>query len=280
MSLHTLLLAIEEDTSAQAHIDYAAQLAVSCEARLVGLSCHRPSPWPSAGAVAFIEGDPLTVELREAEDAALARERVFQQRCRLAGLAASEAIVENLDLATAVRRQALYADLVMMVQPPGAGPLHAERRRSAHEILQHSPRPVLMLPRDHACQQPEGRMIVAWDGSDGAARAAAAALPLLRRASIVYLVQVVQADHEDDAAFWPDLQRAAAWLGAHGVEVSARIPATDDPAAEALLSEIVNVGARLLVMGAWGHRRIVEQLLGGATRSMIERMTVPVLFAR
>ena len=51
------------------------------------------------------------------------------------------------------------------------------------------------------------------------------------------------------------------------------------PVGEALLSEAAEVGAGLLVMGAWGHRRVVERLLGGATRTLVHSMTMPVLFA-
>jgi nucleotide-binding universal stress UspA family protein len=190
MSYRTVLFAIDEDPLAEAHADHAAGLARAFEARLVGLSCHRPTPWPSDGAVAFLEGDPLTIELRTAEEAA-----------------------------------------------------------------------------------------VAWDGSDSAARAASAALPLLRRAPVVHLVQVADPRQEDSAALRPGLERAAEWLSGHGVVVRADVAASRLPAGEELRAQLAHVGAELLVMGAWGHRRVVERLLGGATRTMVDGMIVPVLFA-
>jgi nucleotide-binding universal stress UspA family protein len=279
MSYRTVLFAIDEDPLAEAHVDHAARLARAFEGRLVGLSCHRPTPWPSDGVVAFIEGDPLTIELRAAEEAAIARETVFLQRCRLSGLTASDAILDTAEMASAVCRHAMFADLVVMAQPPSAGPHHVERLRRVHAVLQDSIRPVLLLPRAGQFTPPAGTALVAWDGSASAARAASAALPLLRCAKGVQLVQVFDPRLADGAALQPGLERAAGWLSGHGVAACAQVLASSLPAADALIAEAARGGAELLVMGAWGHRRVVERLLGGATRTMVEEMTVPVLFA-
>jgi len=279
MSYRTLLFAIDDEPLAEAQVDHAAQLARASEGRLVGLSCHRPTPWPRDGAVGFIEGDPLTIELRAAEEAAVARETVFLQRCRLAGLTASDAILDPAEMASAVCRHAMYADLVVMSQPPSAGRHHVEQLRRVHAVLQDSIRPVLLLPRAGRFTPPARTALVAWDGSAGAARAASAAVPLLRCAKLVQLVQIFDPRLEDGTALQPALERAAAWLSGHGIDVRAQVLASDLPAADALSAEVARGGVQLLVMGAWGHRRVVERLLGGATRSMVEQMTVPVLFA-
>jgi len=278
MSYRTVLFAIDEDSCAEPHIDYAAQLARSFDARLVGLGCHRPTPWPSAGAVACIAGDPLTIELREAEEAAVAREGIFLQRCRLAGLPASQAILENFELASAVCRHALFADLVVMTQPRLTDIHHPERLRRAHVILQESVRPVLMLAQAGGFAPLPGTVVVAWDGSASAARAAASALPLMRRARNVHLVQVIDPRKDDEGAVRPGLECASTWLSGHGIEARIGIVEGDHPA-RSLLSKTADVGAELLVMGAWGHGRLVERLLGGATRAMVDGMAVPVMFA-
>jgi nucleotide-binding universal stress UspA family protein len=279
MSYRTILYSIEEDPIAESHIDYAAQLARVFEGRLVGVGCHRPSPYPSDGAVAFIEGDPLTIELREAEEAAVAREAVFLQRSRLAGLTAVDAIRDNSTPTWAVIGNALFADLVVAPQPSPTLKAYAEHRRRAEAVLQQSPRPVLMLPYAGHFVVPGDSVVVAWDGSAGAGRAAAAALPLLRRASVVHLLQVFDPDKEDGTVLEPDLLRAASWLGGHGVKVKAQASANSLPVGQALLSEGADRGAQLFVMGAWGHRRLVERMLGGATHTMVESMTAPVLFS-
>jgi len=279
MAYRTILYSIEEDPAAESHIDYAANLARLFEGRLVGVGCHRPSPYPSDGAVAFIAGDPLTIELREAEEAAVARETVFLQRCDLAGLTMAEAIRDNSTPTSAVLTHALFADLVVTVQPSPELRAYAEHRRRAEAILQQSPRPVLMLPYAGRFSASTGPVLVAWDGSAGAGRAASAALPLLRRASIVHLVQIFDPQKEDGTVLEPDLQRTAAWLGGHGVKVRTELLANSLPVGQALLSEGADRGVQLFVMGAWGHGRLLERMLGGATRTMVESMTAPVLFA-
>jgi len=75
------------------------------------------------------------------------------------------------------------------------------------------------------------------------------------------------------------VDRAAIWLACHGLEVRGRVSTNALPVGEALLSEIADTGANLLVMGAWGRRRFVERLLGGTTRTLVDSMTAPVLFA-
>jgi nucleotide-binding universal stress UspA family protein len=279
MSYRTILYAIEEDPVAESHVDYAARLARAFEGRVVGVGCHRPSPYPSDGAVAFIAGDPLTIELREAEEAAVAREAVFLQRCRLAGLPAVEAIRDNSTPTSAVVANALFADLVVTAQPSPALKIHAELRRRLEAVLQQSPRPVLVLPYAGQFDPPPGPVVVAWDGSPGAARAASAALPLLHRASVVHLLQIFDPVKEDGAMLEPDLLRATAWLDAHGVKVKMALSANALPIGEALLSEGADRGAQLFVMGAWGHGRLIERVLGGATRAMVDSMTAPVLFS-
>jgi len=279
MSYRTVLYAIDEDPLAECHIDHATRLARAFEGRLFGVSCHRPSPWPRDGAVAFIQGDPLTIELREAEEAADAREAVFLQRCHLAGLASADAIRDDTETVSAVCRQARFADLVVLPQPSPSGANPGERRRRVEAILQQSPRPVLMLPHSARFDVPGGPALVAWDGSPGAARAAAAALPLLRRARQIHLVQACNPRTDDGVAARPDLERAAAWLSSHGLDVRPALSASELPVGEALLSEGAAFGVQLFVMGAWGHRRLVERMLGGATRTMLDRMIAPVLFA-
>jgi len=279
MSYRTILYAIEEDPAAESHVDYAAHLARAFEARIVGVGCHRPSPYPSDGAVAFIEGDPLTIQLREAEDAAVAREAFFQQRCRLAGLTAIDAIQEDTTPTDAVVDNALFADLVVTPQPEPGRPGYAEHRRRAELVLQRSPRPVLVLPYAGRFDPAAGRVVVAWDGSVGAGRAASAALPLLRAATVVHLLQLFDPAKEDGPVLKPGLERAAVWLRGHGVPVRAALSASSLPVGQALLSEGADRGAQLFVMGAWGRSRLVERVLGGATRTLLESMTAPVLFS-
>jgi len=108
----------------------------------------------------------------------------------------------------------------------------------------------LLVPRQGAFRECGQRVVLAWDGSHGSARAAADALPFLRRAHAVHLVQFSDALLDDDRGAVDSVNRAAAWLSHHGVQATSRATPATIPVGEALLSAAADVGADLLVMGA------------------------------
>ena len=122
-------------------------------------------------------------------------------------------------------------------------------------------------------------MLVAWDGSHGAARAATDALPFLRSAQSVHLVRFADMALDDEDVAEASARAAAAWLSRQGVQARAHCSFATLPVGDALLSTAADIGADLLVMGAWGHSRFIERLLGGATRLVADRMTLPVLLS-
>jgi len=279
MTYRTVLLHLHDHARSAACAAYAAKLARSFQARLLGLSCHRPTPWPSDGATSWIAGDPLTSELREAEERATSREAEFERQCRLAELASFETVRDDIAPAPAVVAHALGADLVVLGQPDPDERGYREHRALVDTVIQECARPVLVVPYAGDFQPDIDTVLVAWDDSVEAARAATAALPLIQRARAVHLVHLRQPGHDDQAHAQASVDRAALWLACHGFEVRGRVSTNALPVGEALLSEIADTGANLLVMGAWGRRRFVERLLGGATQRLIDSMTAPVLFA-
>jgi len=279
MTFRTMLLHLDDPAHAAACAAYAAKLARSFQARLLGLSCHRPTPWPSDGATALIAGDPLTVELRASEERASSREMEFERQCRLAELGSFETLRDDAEPASAVVEHALGADLVILGQPDPGQPRHRERRDLVDSVIQDCARPVLVVPHAGAYEPDFDTVLIAWDDSIEAARAATAALPLIKRARAVHLVHLRHPGHDSVLPQQASVDRAAIWLACHGLEVRGRVSTNALPVGEALLSEIADTGANLLVMGAWGRRRFVERLLGGTTRTLVDSMTAPVLFA-
>jgi nucleotide-binding universal stress UspA family protein len=139
-------------------------------------------------------------------------------------------------------------------------------------------RPVLVVPC-HSRHVAIGRnVLVAWDGSAPATRALALALPLLARAASVH-VAVFQ--HEaDEAPVDPEAMRDLGRnLERHGVAVTLQRVVADHAVAPALRLRAADEGADLIVMGAYGHSRMREWVLGGATREMLEGMSLPVLLS-
>jgi len=279
MTYRTVLLHLHDHARSAACAAYAARLAHGFQARLIGLSCHAPPPRHAHLAAPMIGGDPIAVDLRKAEKRAEERAVEFERQCALAGLAGFETVRDDGEPASAVVAHALGADLVVIGQPDPDDPGYHEHRALVDTVLQKCPRPVLVVPCAGEFQPEFDTVLVAWDDSVEAAHATSAALPLIERARAVHLIRLRHPGHESALPLQASVDRAATWLACHGSEVQGRVVTNALPVGEALLSELADSGANLLVMGAWGHRRAVERLLGGATRTLVDSMTAPVLFA-
>ena len=186
--------------------------------------------------------------------------------------AIEERLVEDESRA-ALLLQARYADLVVTGQDrPDGG---AERALPQYLAL-HSARPVLVVPPAYAGQPLTGTVVAGWDGSVPALRALGAALPLLTQADTVRLALV---NPEREAGLHGEEPGAdmAAWLARHGVKVEVVVERTAAAPGQALLD--IAERCSLLVSGAFGHSRYRELLLGGVTRTLLERAPLPVLLA-
>jgi nucleotide-binding universal stress UspA family protein len=141
-----------------------------------------------------------------------------------------------------------------------------------------SGRSVLLVPGDVPPADQPGTVLVAWQDTREAARAVAEAMPLLVRARrvIVAMVEGSLASEAEQREPGADIARH---LDRHGVRVELRhLPGWIDPAA-ALVNEILRAGANLAVIGAYGHSRLREWVLGGVTRSLLTHCPVPLLLA-
>lgn len=136
--------------------------------------------------------------------------------------------------------------------------------------------PVLVWPYAGSFDTRAETVLLAWNGTREAKRALSDALPLLRQANNVIVFSI----GTDDGTHLPGAE-ASAHLARHGVKADARHrPASSDiAAADILLSAISDYSVDLLVMGAYGRHRLRELLLGGMTRDILRRMTVPVLMS-
>ncbi len=147
------------------------------------------------------------------------------------------------------------------------------------ELIFGAGRPVLVLPGDAGTEFRLNRVVVAWDGGRAAARAVADAMPLLRHAKEVRIVTVLPEKEVDRdmaaGATGPELVAHLARCGAHAT--LRKVESGRRTVGEALAGEAE--GADLLVMGAFGHSRIRDFFLGGATRHMLGNIVLPTLFS-
>ncbi len=174
-------------------------------------------------------------------------------------------------------QHALYADLLVLGQTDAddarTGALQPELVPAA---ISDTGKPTLVVPYAGAFEALPSRVLIAWKPTREAARALTAALPWLRQAETVHIATRPEADAGDlepvaALTHWLQLQGIAAAVRAHGLGPG--------DVGESLLSLAADTGAGLLVMGCYGHSRAREWVLGGASRSILRSMTLPVLMA-
>ena len=137
--------------------------------------------------------------------------------------------------------------------------------------------PMLLVPDSWAGSASPDSILIAWNGSGEAADAIRAALPLLRSARSV---RVLDGEIDGLPGVSPPPLPLRQWLSRHGVEVQwQQFNPSGQEAGKALLQEARDMGADLLVMGAWGRSRLSELVLGGATRHVLEHTHLPLLLA-
>ena len=178
------------------------------------------------------------------------------------------------ELATEIAR---IADVVICGQPDPERDDYATI--VVEQLILESGRPVLIVPSVGEVKTIGEIPFIAWNGSKEAARAAFDAVPLLKDAKVTTLLEVAPKGGDGRMAEMIAGDMCTA-LDRHGVtcEVS-RTVAADISVGDELLSRLADRGADLLVMGGYGHSRMREFVLGGATRHILHHMTVPVLMA-
>lgn len=148
----------------------------------------------------------------------------------------------------------------------------------AEAIIFGSGRPTLVLPEATASREAElNRVIVAWDFSRAAARAVSDAIPILEKAREVFILTVT---NEKAISSRRSSSELAKNLSRHGIDVVVEeVDAAGRAIGDVLAAQIASRRADLLVMGAYGHSRLREFILGGATRSILARPPIPVLLS-
>jgi nucleotide-binding universal stress UspA family protein len=181
-------------------------------------------------------------------------------------------------LPTLLARHARHTDLIVIGQPDlESGGVDDTALTEA--AFMDSGHPALVIPRTGSATLPPRRAVVAWDGSREAARAATDAIPLLQAAEPVLVLVVDARDVSGRTGDRPG-EELAAHLRRHAVKAAVRlVPSGGARITDVLLAQVRDEAADLLVMGGYGHSRLREMLVGGTTRSILEHMTVPVLFA-
>jgi nucleotide-binding universal stress UspA family protein len=222
--------------------------------------------------VAVERAEALATEISDAARAALTAEGPGLRWAVDAQMAQSGGIVELAGF------YARLADLVILPQPYGA-----HRSIDAEIVLESAlfdgRAPVLVLPETGLGKAATPQtVVVAWNQSAEAMAAIRAALPLLKAAKNVSLAVIDPASHGAERSDPGGM--LSQMLARHGVHADVAVLARTMPRVSDVLNRhIIDTGADLLVMGAYGHSRLREALFGGATREMLESCPVPMLMA-
>lgn len=172
---------------------------------------------------------------------------------------------------------ARHADLLVMTQEDRGEKMGFDPSFAASVVV-GAGRPVLMVPYAGEFPSCGASVLIAWSGTRESARAIADALPLMRKAREINIVSFNPKGDSD----WGDIPGAdvGLWLTRHGLRVNVRQQkSTEVDVGNQILSLASDLGSDLIVMGAYGHSRTFQFVLGGVTKTLFQSMTVPVLMS-
>ena len=271
-------IALWLDARRSAATDAAIRMAQAFGAHLTALNhvdVIRLSPFIRA----HLGEELVRQQLRRAEDDATAAAAGFEAIARREGLGGVEVRRLVGDSVQGLAISARYADLIVLGQVDAENTDGPEQRDFPDHAILAAGRPLLMIPYAGTFNTIGEHVVVAWSATRESTRAVTDALPLLQRAK---KVTVIMGDARPGAGGHGASPGAdiALYLARQGVTVEVSLEQTAGiDVGSLLLSRIADLDADLLVMGAYGHSRMRELVLGGVTRTILRQMTVPVLMS-
>src|SRR5262252_1722229 len=265
-----LNLSADRDPAAQ----FAVSIAATFEAHIAAIAfAYDPVVMPTVMnglSVAWV--DTQRIENRAAAQEAVDR---FEAAAKREGLSAEHRIIE----ASLGKAANLFGRITRRFDLTAVGQTDPERTLPDDLLIEaalfESGRPVVVVPYIQKEGLKLDRVLVCWDGSRSAARAVADAMPFLECGKFIEIVIVANSSSKTDDLPGVDLGQH---LARHDLNVDVkRLVAADIDVSNAILSYAADCSADFIVMGGYGHSRLREFVLGGATRGILQSMTLPVL---
>ncbi|WP_455373525.1 universal stress protein [Limibacillus halophilus] len=277
MGLKNILVHLDDSKSSKKRCEAALALAAAHGAHLTGLVAVTAPSMPGyiranlPREAVEAQENYLQEVLENAGDAFEKVAKNWSVPYELRKVRASEA-----ELGDAIALHGRHADLIVMGQEDEEDGATLSRE-VMEEVLLSAGRPLLVVPYIGASKTIGKRVIIAWDGGREAARALNDALPLLSDAEAVMVLIANPKSAPSEREAGSDI---ALHLARHNVPVEVhKIHVSEVSIGDALLDQVADLGADLVVMGGYGHSRFRELVLGGVTRQMLQQMTVPVLMS-
>lgn len=276
MTYATVMVSLALDQSNAARLEAAGELAERFDAAIVGIAASQFSPplYFTSGELAqdLIDEGQASIKKRIAELEVQFRQAVKNRANHVEWRSA-------IDFpARYILREARCADIIVTGVDRGAlsDPL---AQASPKDLVMQAGRPLLVVP-DSADWVDLRSVLVAWKDTTEARRAIANALPVLRKARSVTVAEIAETKDSRSAAA-SRVRDVAAWLSRHGVSAAELVADRDEDrdAAGQLDGIAADVGAGLIVAGAYGHSRFRELVLGGMTQHLITQPARCVLLS-
>ncbi|HMQ42677.1 MAG TPA: universal stress protein [Paracoccus sp. (in: a-proteobacteria)] len=271
----TVITSEDQQVQLDAAIDVTRREDAHLEVFCLGVD-HSQAGYYYAGASAYVFQETIDRAMASAQDLETkVRDRLSAEDIRWS---VDSAVAQVGGLTTLIGMRARYSDLVVLTRPYGeTAPADAVAVTEA--ALFEGSAPVLIVPDTGLPADFGQTVMIAWNQSEEAMTAVRRARPILAAAN---KVEITVVDPSPDGPEGADPGAALAqMLDRHGIRVDVAVLART----QTLVSDIIDrraeeIGANLIVMGAYGHSRFREAILGGATRNMLAKSRIPVLMAR
>ena len=275
MTYASLMVHVDNGVESDTRVTLAHDMAATFDARLIGIAATAPDTWAIAPYMhGALLGDALDMYMD------LARNNLAQAATDFATLTKPRASRcewrgEMDDPVEVITRQARAADLIILGRQPHT---NAAWRIDVGDVLFAAGRPLLLTPPDPAPNPVGAPVLVAWKDTAETRRATLAALPLLKRADRVEVVEVCRDDDLEEAG--ARTADVADFLRLHGIAAGSQArPRGPVSAGDALLAAADDYGAGLIVAGAYGHARLRQRVLRGVTRTLLEKSPLCLLLS-
>lgn len=278
MSFKTILTVVTDKAHLQDTISKAANMATAMDAHLdvVCMGVDRTQTgYYYAGMNAAVLQETLQQARTDAEEMAKAAKDQLEGTTLRWGV--SDAVCQLADIARYVASHARFADLAVLPRPYGDD-RGIELEPTVEGALFEGQAPVVVLPTDSDTLKLPKKVAIGWNESAEALRAVRSALPILKTADRAHIVVIDPPKHGPNRSDPGGL--LSQFLARHGVQVEIDVLAKTMPrVSDVMRRHVSDINADMLIMGAYGHSRFREAILGGATRNMLETSEVPVFMA-
>lgn len=275
MAIKDLVVHVDSSQAVQKRLEAAIRIAQTHDAHLTGLYVIPTTDFPAFMEVPSAFEAIQKVRQYRQQEAETSR-AAFEEATHRAGVSAEWRCAEG-ELTEKLGESARYSDLVILGQHNPDE--HDANQGLADRLVLEVGRPCLVIPYIGARETLGQRVLVAWNARREAVRAVNDALPILQAADRAVVLSVNPAYGEDGEGDIPSAD-ICHHLAHHGVKAKAETTvAKDIDVGSLLLSHAADMGADMIVMGAYGHSRFREMVLGGVSREMFRTMTVPVFMS-